>query len=97
MDDKEHQFEQSPVINSVNSFYCCFFSNGTSLLRKALSLDQIRKLLSVLPDQRLKLIVLLAVYAGLRRKEISRLFWGDFVFDPVFSGGRYPFFSFQKW
>lgn len=59
-------------------------SRSERLQRKALSLDQIRRLLSVLPDQRLKLIVLLAVYAGLRRKEISRLLWSDFVFDPVF-------------
>lgn len=60
------------------------FSRSDKLQRKSLSLDQIHSLLFFLPNQRLKLIVLLAVYAGLRRKEISRLLWSDFELDSDF-------------
>ena len=51
------------------------------LHRHSLSLLQCRSLISVLPDSRLKLIVLLALYTGLRRKEISSLVWSDFNFS----------------
>lgn len=51
------------------------------LKRKALSVEQIVRLLSVLPDFRLRCIVMMAIYTGLRRKELSRLVWTDLYLD----------------
>jgi len=50
------------------------------LQRRALSLEQLKALLAVLPE-RLRCIVLLAVYTGLRRNEISKLKWADLRLD----------------
>ena len=51
------------------------------LHRKALTVDQINRLLAVLPDLRLQCIVMMAIYTGLRRKELSHLLWENIQLD----------------
>ena len=51
--------------------------------RRALSLDQLRALGAVLPDERARLIIALGVNEGLRRVEIARLELGDIDFKDM--------------
>jgi integrase len=53
--------------------------------RRAMSIEQIERLLSVVPLHRAT-IYLMAMYTGLRRHELNGLTWGDFVLD-----GETPF------
>lgn len=48
--------------------------------RRALSVDQVQKLLAVASPER-SAVYLLAIYTGLRRTEMNRLRWGDFNLD----------------
>ena len=57
--------------------------------RRALSSDEIARLLGVVPRRRAT-VYLMAIYTGLRRHEFNRLTWGDFALDAPFPSVRVP-------
>jgi len=55
-------------------------TRGQAQFRRALSQDEIRSLLSVALPHR-AIVYLVAIYTGLRRKELNNLKWGDLHLD----------------
>jgi integrase len=57
-------------------------TRGKSQYRRALSQDEIGKLLSLAPHSR-AVVYLTAIYTGLRRNELNQLRWGDLHLDDL--------------
>lgn len=55
-------------------------TRGKAQFRRALSQDEVRRLLTAAPHFR-AVVYLTAIYTGLRRNELNQLRWGDLHLD----------------